>query len=66
VVTVCDQAHEQCPYFPAKIKLIYVGFDDQPRLAAGGSDEQGVPGIYRRVRDKINVFVEKLPETPEE
>ena len=35
VVTVCDSAHESCPIFPAKVKIIHVGFDDPPRLARG-------------------------------
>ncbi|MGA2171789.1 MAG: arsenate reductase ArsC [Sedimentisphaerales bacterium] len=66
VVTVCDQAREQCPYFPAKIKLIHVGFDDPPRLAAKINNEQEVLNIYRRVRDEIKTFVGKLPEILEE
>lgn len=66
VVTVCDQAHEQCPYFPAIKKLIHVSFDDPPRLAAKINNEQEVLIIYRRVRDEIRTFVEKLPEILEE
>ncbi|MGD0076994.1 MAG: arsenate reductase ArsC [Sedimentisphaerales bacterium] len=62
VVTVCDQAREACPYFPARIKLVHVGFDDPPHLAANIKDEQKVLSIYRRVRDEIRIFVEKLPE----
>ena len=34
VVTVCDNAHESCPLFPGKAKVVHVGFDDPPRLAA--------------------------------
>src|SRR5882757_5807456 len=33
VVTVCDHAHQSCPLFPGKTKLLHVGFDDPPRLA---------------------------------
>jgi arsenate reductase len=66
VVTVCDQAREECPYFPAKIKLIHVGFDDPPRLAAEIKDEQEKLNIYHRVRDEIKAFVEKLPKVLEE
>ncbi len=32
VVTVCDSAHESCPVFPGKTKVIHVGFDDPPKL----------------------------------
>ena len=34
VVTVCDQANEQCPFFPGPVKRVHVGFDDPPKLAA--------------------------------
>ena len=61
VVTVCDHANETCPLFPGKTKLVHVGFDDPPRLAAGAtSDDEAMPH-YRRVRDEIRAFVETLP-----
>ncbi len=62
VVTVCDEAREQCPYFPARVKMIHVGFDDPPALAKQAGDEQAVLAIYRRVRDEIRGFVEALPQ----
>jgi arsenate reductase len=61
VVTVCDQAHEQCPYFPAKVKIVHAGFDDPPRLAAEAASEQEAIACYRRVRDEIKAFIEGLP-----
>jgi arsenate reductase (thioredoxin) len=61
VVTVCDHAHERCPVFPGKAKMIHVGFDDPPRLAAGASTEDERLAPYRRVRDEIRAFVERLP-----
>jgi arsenate reductase (thioredoxin) len=39
-----------------------VGFDDPPRLAAGAHTEEEAMVHYRRVRDEIKEFVEKLPE----
>src|SRR4051812_27117832 len=30
VVTVCDHAHEACPIFPGKTRVIHVAFDDPP------------------------------------
>src|SRR5688572_25638645 len=33
VVTVCDHAHETCPIFPGRAKVVHVGFDDPPHLA---------------------------------
>ena len=62
VVTVCDQARENCPVFPGKAKVVHVGFDDPPRLAAGAATEQERLAPYRRVRDEIRAFVERLPE----
>jgi len=61
VVTVCDDAHESCPLFPGRTKLIHVGFDDPPRLAKGAKSEEEALSHYRRVRDEIRRFVESLP-----
>ncbi len=62
VVTVCDRARESCPYFPAKTKILHQGFDDPPVLAAGEKDEEKAMDFYRRVRDEIRAFVDRLPE----
>jgi arsenate reductase (thioredoxin) len=62
VVTVCDNAREACPVFPGKAKVIHVGFDDPPRLAAGARTEEDRLAAYRRVRDAIRAFVETLPD----
>jgi len=59
VVTVCDNAREQCPIFPGRTKLIHKAFDD-PYFAAGSEDE--IMAVFRLVRDQIKTFVEKLPE----
>jgi arsenate reductase len=62
VVTVCDNAHESCPLFPGKTKVVHVGFDDPPRLAKQAATEQQALDCYRRVRDEIKKFIEKLPD----
>jgi arsenate reductase (thioredoxin) len=62
VVTVCDNARESCPFFPAKTRLMHQGFDDPPKLVEGVGDEQEAMSHYRRVRDEIKAFVEKIPE----
>jgi arsenate reductase len=61
IVTVCDQARERCPLPPAGARLLHAGFDDPPELArhARTDDERLLP--YRRVRDEIRRFVERLP-----
>src|SRR5206468_2544807 len=51
VVTVCDHAHETCPLFPGKTKVVHVGFDDPPRLAKEARSEEEALACYRRVRD---------------
>lgn len=61
VITVCDHAHESCPLFPGRTKVVHVGFDDPPRLAKTAKSEEEALGYYRRVRDEIRTFVEKLP-----
>ncbi len=66
VITVCGHAHETCPVFPGKCRVIHAGFDDPPllarRLAAKGADEEAQLDCYRRVRDEIRAFIETLPE----
>lgn len=66
VVTVCGHAHETCPYFPPRCKVIHVGFDDPPKmareLAAKGESEDRQLDCYRKIRDEIRTFIEKLPE----
>jgi len=62
VVTVCDNAHENCPLFPGKTRVVHVGFDDPPRLAKGATTEAEAMGHYRRVRDEIRGFIETLPQ----
>ncbi|MFG0330163.1 MAG: arsenate reductase ArsC [Phycisphaerales bacterium] len=62
VVTVCDSAHESCPVFPGDTSVVHVGFDDPPRLAKDAKSDDEALHHYRRVRDEIRAFVERLPE----
>ncbi|MFW6189337.1 MAG: arsenate reductase ArsC [Planctomycetota bacterium] len=62
VVTVCGHAREHCPLFPGPTNVVHVGFEDPPRLAAEARTEKEAMQHYRRVRDEIRQFVEKLPE----
>ena len=63
VVTVCGHAHESCPVFPGKTKVVHVGFDDPPKLAADAKTEEERLAPYRRVRDEIRDFILTLPES---
>jgi arsenate reductase len=62
VITVCGHAHETCPIFPGQAKVVHVGFDDPPKLALDCDTEEAKLDCYRRVRDEIRAFIEKLPE----
>ena len=62
VITVCDKARESCPVFPGNTRMIHEGFDDPPALARDAKNEEETLGHYRRVRDEIKAFVEKLPD----
>jgi arsenate reductase len=50
VITVCDNANEQCPMFPGNTKRIHWSFDDP---AAAEGDEESRLTVFRRVRDEI-------------
>jgi len=65
VITLCDQANESCPLFLGKTRRLHMGFDDPPKLASGSPNEEESLRHYRRVRDEIRAFVEKLPEVLE-
>ena len=61
VITVCGHASENCPYFPAKTRVMHVGFDDPPALTRDMENEELILAVYRRVRDEIRDFVTTLP-----
>lgn len=60
VITVCGHADEHCPYFPAKTKVIHHGFEDPPKLAKAFAEEEKQLDCYRKVRDEIKLFIEKI------
>jgi arsenate reductase len=55
VITVCDDAREQCPVFPGALYQLQWSFDDPAE--ATGSDEEKL-AVFRRVRDEIAEQVE--------
>jgi len=63
VITLCDDAQQTCPFFPAKTAVVHRGFDDPPRLAEHAKDEEEAMRHYRRVRDEIREYIETLPES---
>ena len=50
VVTVCDDAAENCPVWLGNGRKVHIGFDDPAR--ATGSDGERL-AVFRRVRDEI-------------
>lgn len=50
VITVCDNANENCPIFPGRAQRIHWSFDD-PAIAEGTQEEK--LSVFRRVRDEI-------------
>lgn len=53
VITVCDNAKENCPYFPAKVKMLHHNFPD-PAKAKGTEEE--ITGEFKRVRLMIKEY----------
>lgn len=60
VITVCDNAKENCPYFPAKIKILHHDFPD-PAKAKGTETE--IMNEFRKVREMIKEYSRKFVES---
>jgi len=60
VLTVCDNAKESCPIFPAKMVAIHHNFEDPAALA--GTEEQRL-AVFRRVRDEMREYLRDFPPT---
>ncbi len=61
IITVCDHAHESCPYVAPPCKVIHVDFEDPPFLAKDLTKKDEIFDCYRKVRDEIMEFVQTLP-----
>jgi arsenate reductase (thioredoxin) len=57
VITVCDNAKENCPYFPAKVKMLHHNFPD-PAKAKGTEDE--ITAEFKRVREMIKEYAQNF------
>lgn len=55
VLTVCDNANENCPYFPAKTKLIHHSFEDPAEIQG---DEETRLNAFRKICDEIREYFE--------
>jgi arsenate reductase len=56
VVTVCDEAAEECPFFPGARRQEHWGFPDPS--AATGTEEERL-AVFRQVRDAIAARIER-------
>ena len=54
VVTVCDHAKENCPFFPGAKNYIHKSFPD-PSATKGSKEEQHA--VFRKVRDEIKQWI---------
>jgi arsenate reductase len=55
VLTVCDNAKENCPYFPAKTRLIHHSFADPAEVQG---DEETRLNAFRKIREEIKAYFE--------
>lgn len=59
IITVCDHAKENCPYFPANAKRFHHNFSDPSKVK--GSDEE-IANAFRHTRDEIKDYSKKFIE----
>ncbi|HLA55551.1 MAG TPA: arsenate reductase ArsC [Flavobacterium sp.] len=57
VITVCDNAKENCPFFPTNAKKFHHNFPD-PAKASGTGKE--ILDEFKKVRDMIKVYCERF------
>lgn len=59
VITVCDNAKENCPYFPSKARTFHQNFQD-PSKTLGTEAE--IKDSFRKIRQQIKAFSKKFIE----
>jgi arsenate reductase len=59
IITVCDNAKENCPYFPGNAQRFHHNFTD-PAKATGTEEE--VMKVFARVRDEIKEYSKQFVE----
>lgn len=57
VITVCDNAHERCPFFPAKAQKFHQNFPD-PAKATGS--EEDIMNEFKKARQMIKDYCYKF------
>ena len=59
VITVCDHAKENCPYFPTKAVKLHYNFPDPAK--ANGTEEE-IKAQFERVRNMIKAYCKDFVE----
>jgi arsenate reductase len=57
ILTVCNNAEENCPYFPSKALKFHYNFPDPAKKT--GTEEE-ILNEFREVRDQIKAYTEKF------
>ena len=57
IITVCDNANENCPYFPGGKERIHKSFKDPSGIE--GSDKEKIE-VFRQVRNEIKDWIDKM------
>lgn len=60
VITVCDNAKENCPYFPGNAERFHYNFPD-PSKATG--TEQEIEASFASIRDRIKTYCDKFVQS---
>ena len=58
IITLCDNAAENCPVFTGQVKVFHKPFED-PYFASGSEEE--ILETFRKVRNEIRGFIEEMP-----
>ena len=59
VITLCDNAAENCPVFSGQAKVFHKPFED-PYFESGS--EEDIMETFRKVRNNIRKFIEMMPD----
>ncbi len=57
IITVCDNAKENCPYFPSSAKIFHQNFSDPSKI--NGTEEE-ISNAFKKTRDEIKAYCESF------
>jgi arsenate reductase len=62
IITVCDNARETCPIFPAALRRLHHDFEDPASVE--GTEEDRL-AAFRRVRDQLRRYLQEVAAAAE-